>query len=50
MRSNLSELEQLKIFGMQNLMLESALAKLESDGIEIGHSRSITRADLVDTD
>jgi hypothetical protein len=50
MRNNLSEIEQLKIFGMQNLMLESALAKLELDGIEIGHSRSIASIDVVDTE
>lgn len=48
--NNLSELEQLKIFGMQNLLLESALAKLESAGIEIGHSRSIKKDDVVDTE
>jgi hypothetical protein len=42
--------EQLKIFGMQNLMLESDLAKLESSGIDIGHVRTIRKDELVDVD
>jgi hypothetical protein len=42
--------EQLKIFGMQNLMLESDLAKLESSGIQIGHANTIRRDELVDVE
>ena len=33
--------DQLKIFGMQNLLLESDLAKLEGSGIDIGHSKIV---------
>jgi hypothetical protein len=40
--------EQLKIFGMQNLMLESDLARLEASGIELGHANTIRRDELVD--
>jgi hypothetical protein len=42
--------EQLKVFGMQNLMLESDLAKLESSGIDIGHIRTIRKDELVDVE
>ena len=42
--------EQLKIFGMQNLMLESDVAKLESSGIDIGHVRTIRKDEVVDVD
>jgi len=42
--------EQLKGFGMQNLMLESDLAKLEQSGVDIGHVRTIRRDELVDVD
>ncbi len=40
--------EQLKIFGMQNLMLESELKKLETSGIDIGHLQTIRKDDVVD--
>jgi hypothetical protein len=42
--------EQLKIFGMQNLMLESDLAKLEASGIDIGHVNTIRKDEVVDLD
>jgi hypothetical protein len=42
--------DQLKVFGMQNLMLEADLAKLEKSGIEIGHIRTIKKDDVVDTE
>lgn len=42
--------EQLKNFGMQNLMLESDLAKLEASGIDIGHVRTIRKDEVVDVD
>jgi len=35
---------------MQNLMLESDLAKLEQSGVDIGHVRTIRRDELVDVD
>lgn len=40
--------DQLKAFGMNNLALESALAKLEVQGIEIGHVKTIKKDELVD--
>jgi energy-converting hydrogenase A subunit M len=49
MKSSLPS-EQLKAFGMQNLMLESDLAKIEESGIDIGHVRTIRRDELVDVD
>jgi hypothetical protein len=42
--------EQLKIFGMQNLMLEADLAKLEKSGVEIGHIQTIRKDELIDVD
>jgi hypothetical protein len=42
--------DQLRIFGMRNLMLEADLAALESQGIEIGHVMTIERDALVDSD
>ncbi len=50
MRNELSSSAQLKLFGMRNLMLESELAKLEKDGIELNHIRTIKKDELVDTD
>jgi Swt1-like HEPN len=45
---NLSDV--LKIFGMQNFMLEAELARLERDGLEIGHSQTLEKDDVVDTE
>jgi hypothetical protein len=45
---NLSD--ALKIFGMQNFMLEAELARIERDGVEIGHSQTIKKDDVVDTE
>ena len=42
--------DQLKAFGMNNLALESALAKLEMQGIEIGHAKTIKKDELVDSE
>jgi len=42
--------ERLKLFGMQNLLLEADLAKLEADGIQIEHSKTITKTEVVDVD
>lgn len=42
--------DQLKAFGMQNLMLESDLAKLENSGIELGHIKKIKKEETVDTE
>jgi len=40
----------LKVFGMQNLMLETALARLEQSGIAIGHAGTISSEPLVDVE
>jgi hypothetical protein len=42
--------ENIKLFGMQNLMLESELKKLEETGIQIGHAKTIQHAEIVDVD
>ena len=43
-------LESLKIFGMQNLMLEADLASIELNGINIEHSQTLKKDDVVDTE
>lgn len=50
MRTNQSLSDALKIFGMQNLMLEADLAQLEKDGIELGHSECLKKDVVVDTE
>lgn len=50
MKSETAVDEQLLIFAMKNLMLETQLAKLEKSGIELGHIQTIERDELVDTD
>jgi energy-converting hydrogenase A subunit M len=42
--------ETLKLFGMQNLLLESELLRLEETGIQIEHARTINKAEIVDVD
>lgn len=42
--------KQLLLFGMKNLMVEGELAKLERSGIELGHTETIKKDELVDTD
>jgi len=42
--------DNLKLFGMHNLMLESELNKLESNGIQIEHARTIRKAEVVDVE
>ena len=50
MRNDFTLEKQLKIFTMQNLLLETDLINLEKSGIEIGHIRSLQKQELVDTD
>ncbi|MGO9086052.1 MAG: Swt1 family HEPN domain-containing protein [Candidatus Sulfotelmatobacter sp.] len=40
----------LKLFGMQNLILESELKKLEESGIQIEHTKTIQNAEIVDVE
>jgi len=42
--------EALKLFGMQNLILESELRKLEESGVAIEHTKTIKKAEIVDVD
>lgn len=42
--------ETLKLFGMQNLLLESELRTLEESGIRIEHAKTIQRTEIVDVD
>lgn len=42
--------EQLLLFGMKNLLLEKSLEKLESSGYEIGHSETLKKDELVDSE
>ncbi|MHC5933869.1 Swt1 family HEPN domain-containing protein [Nostoc sp.] len=46
--SNLSD--TLKVFGMQNLMLEAELARLRKSGIDIYHTEQVQKDDVVDTE
>lgn len=43
-------LNTLQLFAMRNLLLESDLEKIENSGINIDHTKSIERAELVDTE
>jgi hypothetical protein len=42
--------DRLKLFGMQNLLLETELNRLEAGGIQIEHSKTIVKASVVDVD
>ncbi len=42
--------DDLKLFGMRNLMLESELRKLEESGIQIEHAKTIKKTEVVDVD
>lgn len=42
--------ELIKLFGMQNLLLESELKKLEKSGVQIEHTKTIQKAEIVDVD
>jgi energy-converting hydrogenase A subunit M len=42
--------ETIKLFGMQNLLLESELKKLEESGVQIEHTKTIQKAEIIDVD
>ena len=46
----MSIVDDLKLFGMRNLMLETDLSKLEARGIQIEHTKTIIKAEVVDVD
>lgn len=43
-------IEQLKLFSMKNLLLETELVNLEKTGIEIGHLKTLKKDEIVDLD
>ena len=42
--------DDVKLFGMHNLLLETDLQKLEESGIQIEHAKTIQKAEIVDVD
>jgi len=46
----MSVADDVKLFGMHNLMLESELSKLEDAGIQIEHAKTIQKAEVVDVE
>lgn len=42
--------DDIKLFGMHNLLLETELMKLEDRGIQIEHKRTILKAEIVDVE
>jgi Swt1-like HEPN len=40
----------VKLFGMHVLLLETELKKMEDSGVQIGHAKTIQRAEIVDID
>jgi len=46
----MSVADDLKLFGMHNLLLETELHRLESRGIQIEHTKTIVKAEVVDVD
>src|SRR5260370_24074146 len=42
--------DDLKLFGMHNLLLETDLKKLEESGIQIEHAKTIQQAEIVDVE
>ena len=42
--------DKLKVFGWQNLMLETDLLNLENSGIDIGHSETVKKEKVVDAE
>ncbi|WP_410211385.1 Swt1 family HEPN domain-containing protein [Aquirhabdus sp.] len=50
MTTKTAESDLLRLFGMRNLMLEADLVALEKMGIDIGHTETLKRDELVDTD
>ncbi len=42
--------DKIKLFGMQNLLLESDLLSLEAEGVDIGHAQAIEKEQIIDTE
>jgi energy-converting hydrogenase A subunit M len=41
---------RLKTFGMQSLMVEADLSRLERDGVDLGHARTLSTKQVVDVE
>lgn len=46
----MSALDELRLFGMQSLILETELRRIEESGIQIDHATTIKKEEVVDTD
>ena len=46
----MSIVDDLRLFGMHNLMLESELSKLEDSGVQIQHAKTIQKSEIVDVE
>src|ERR1700758_96253 len=46
----MSRLDDLKLFGMHNLLLETDLKRLEESGLQIEHAKTIQQAEIVDVE
>jgi len=42
--------DRIKLFSMHNLLLETELMKLEDSGVQIEHTKTILKAEIVDVD
>jgi energy-converting hydrogenase A subunit M len=42
--------DDIKLFGMHNLLLETELTKLEDKGVQIDHKRTILKTEIVDVE
>ena len=42
--------DDVKLFGMHNLMLETELQKLEESGVQIEHAKTIQKVEIIDVD
>ena len=43
-------IDELKLFSMNNLLLETSLTKLEESGLEIRHIQTLKKDDIVDVE
>ena len=41
---------RVKLFGLDNLLLESTLSQIEKDGIEIGHANTLKKENIIDVE
>ncbi|HVZ84230.1 MAG TPA: Swt1 family HEPN domain-containing protein [Terracidiphilus sp.] len=46
----MNPMDEIKLFGMHNLLLETELKRLEDSGVQIEHAKTIQRAEVVDVE